>query len=643
MARRRKILLTVAVVLLLPVVLVGVVVLLVQSEWGERWAEARLAAWTHREVEIDKIRVHATWPLSISLDKLRIANPPWATTSDLVDARDVTLTLAIAPLFDRRLVLPRVRAKAVTAGIEQRGEQGTWKFGEAQRNPSRIHLERVLLENGHVVYRDEEEKTALDFEVTGSLGEGGELALAAQGKFRGEPAKGTAKILGVDANTLTDPVRIVGKASVGRTQISADGSVATDLKTYDVKLGLAGATLKDLHRVLGLVLPETPPYKLDGRLRHQGSEWLFDPFNGKVGDSDLRGDVVYSKGAGRPLFRASLQSALLDFDDLGPLIGAPPGTGAGETASPEQQAKSAEVKASSRVLPRERFNTERWGEMDADVRLTANRVRRAKRLAIDSLSAHLILKDGVMSLEPLNFGVAGGRVTSSIAIDSNTKPPAGRIKTDVQGVRLAQLFPTMKTMEGALGTVYGSAALHGRGASVADLLGTSNGRIVLAANGGRVSELLVQLLEIDLARAAMLLGTRNQQVDLRCAVGNIDVKDGVATPESFIVDTTETLVKVEGSLDFSQERFALVVRGRGKGPSPFTLKSPIVLEGPLKRPSVHPKAGPIVAQAAVAAALGAVAAPLAIIPFLEAGRGKDADCDRLLADAKAAGAVKKAR
>ncbi len=212
----------------------------------------------------------------------------------------------------------------------------------------------------------------------------------------------------------------------------------------------------------------------------------------------------------------------------------------------------------------------------------------------------------------------------------------------MQGVKLAQLFPTMKTMEDALGTVYGKADLKGHGTSVGDLLGSSNGKIVLAADGGRVSDLLVQLLEIDVARAAMLLGTRKQQVDLRCAVGDIDVKDGVARPASFVVDTTETIVKVDGSLDFSRERFDVVVRGRGKSPSLLTLKTPIVLEGPLKKPSVHPKAGPIVAQVGAAAALAAVSGPLAIVPFVDPGRGKDADCDRLMMEAKSEGAVKKA-
>lgn len=623
-------------------VVVAVAWALVESSWAERWVETRVAKSIKREVQIDNIHLRATWPPTIELDKLRIGNPDWAKNRDLVDAEGVSFTLAIAPLFARRIVLPSVSAKVARASLEQKGGKSTWKFDEEQSGPSRIDLERVLLEDGRIAYLHDEEKTALDFLVKGSLGGEGQLALAAEGTFRGEPAKGTASVPGLDANNPTDPVRITGKADLGRTKVSADGTFETDFSSYDIKLGLAGSTMKDLHRVFGLVLPDTPPYKLDGRLRHQGNEWQFDPFSGKVGDSDLRGTVVYTKGGTRPMFRANLQSALLDFDDLGPIVGAPPKTGPGETASAEQKVKAAQLEVSDRVLPRQGFDTRSWKDMDADVQLTAKRVLRPKQLPVDSLATHIVLTDGVMNLQPLDFGIAGGRVRSNISVDSNTQPPLARVKTDVQGVKLAQLFPTLKTMEDAFGTVYGKADLRGRGTSIGELLGSSNGKIVLAANGGRVSDFLTQLLEIDLARAAMLLGTRNQQVVLRCAVGDFNLKDGVATPESFVVDTTETLVRVEGTLDFAHERFDLIARGRGKSPSLFTLKSPIVLEGPLRKPSVHPKAGPIVAQVGAAVVLAAVAPPLAIAAFVDPGRAKDADCDRLLMEAKAEGAVKKA-
>jgi AsmA family protein len=71
------------------------------------------------------------------------------------------------------------------------------------------------------------------------------------------------------------------------------------------------------------------------------------------------------------------------------------------------------------------------------------------------------------------------------------------------------------------------------------------------------------------------------------------------------------------------------------------LRTSVVMEGPLKRPSIHPKGGPIAAQTGVAALLGAVNPALAIVPFLDPGSGKDADCDKLLADARGKGAVEK--
>jgi uncharacterized protein involved in outer membrane biogenesis len=279
--------------------------------------------------------------------------------------------------------------------------------------------------------------------------------------------------------------------------------------------------------------------------------------------------------------------------------------------------------------------------MDADVKLVAARVQRPKQLPIDTLSTHLVLKDGVMRLEPLDFGVAGGKVASRVSIDSRSSPPLGQIRAQVENLKLAQLFPTLKSMEDAYGQMYGAFDLKGRGASIGDLLATSNGTMVMTANGGRVSDLLTELLEIDVAKAAMLLGTLKKQVDLRCAVGTFNVKDGVVAPESFIVDTSETFVKVDGTVNLDTERLDLETRGRGKKPSLLTLHTPIELQGPFKKPSVRPKAGPLAAQVGAAAALAAVNPALAVVPFLEPGKKQDADCDKLMAEARQKGAMEK--
>ena len=636
----KRIAIAVAIVLLLPVLAVAALVLVIQSEWGERHAEQFVANRIHREVQIEGIKVLWEWPPALGFERIRIGNPDWAKTHDLLDAQGLTARVEIPPLLARRVIVPYIEARTANVGLEQSGERSTWSFDAQQKAPSRVTLERVAIGDGHVVYRNEDEHTDLNVDVKGTLGANGEIHAVANGTYKGEATKGTASLPGLQPDPR-QPIAFDGKATVGKTELAAQGNVGAHLETFDFKFTLAGHTMKDLHNVLGIVLPDTPQYKLTGHLHHEGSDFNFDPFQGTVGDSDLRGQVTFRKVSPRPVFIANLRSKLLDLKDLGPVIGTPKKDAHEKT--PQEAAQAEAQKASDKALPQIPFSTEKWDKMDADVKLVAERVNRPKQIPIEKLSTHLLMKDAVLTLEPLDFGMANGHFTSNVTIDSHPNPPLAKVKGEVQDLQLAQLFPAAKSMEESLGHLYGRVDLQGRGKSVGDMLGTANGKAVVAADGGRVSELLTKLLEIDVARAAMLLGTRNKQVDLRCAVGQLDVKDGVISPESFVVDTTETNVKVSGTFDLGKERFDIVTKGTGKSPSVLTLHTPIVLEGPLKHPSVHPKAGPLAAQVGAAAALGALNPGLAIVPFLETGRGKDADCTELLAEAHGQGAKDKTK
>ena len=635
----RRVFIILGILVAVPVALVAGAIAIAQSEWAERWVEARVGERLEREVEIDEIDIDLGWPPTVNLARLRVGNPAWAHTPNLVDAGDLHARVEVPPLFRRLVVIPFLSARTAKAGLEIDGTRATWRFGGDEQQPSPMLLKRIQLEDGDIVFRHEGEQTALDVDVSGSLGPKGELKLVATGKFRGEVTKASATLPSLEPSPDT-PIQLVANATIGKTEIAAKGSVASTLDTLDLDLRLSGQSLNDLHKVFRINLPDSPPYKVAGRLRHSGAEWLFNDFDGRVGDSDVQGNVTYRTGGKRPFFQANLKSKLLDLDDLGPVIGAPPKTGPGETASAEQKRKAVELASTSQVLPRERFSTARWGEMDADVKLEAKRVLRPKQLPIDTVATHVVLKDSQLRLQPLTFGVAGGRVSADILLDGRTKPVRGNMVIDVQGLALARLFPESQAMKESLGTLYGRAKLNGRGESVADLLGTSNGQIDLAVNGGRVSLLLVELLGLDLAEAVMLLGTRNRQIGLRCAVADLTVKDGVATPQAFVIDTSDTVVTVAGPIDLRREHLDLVFRPEPKDMSIFALRSPIHLQGAFKDPAVRPEVGPIAARVAGAALLAAVNPLLALLAFIETGPGKDSDCAKLLTQVRAKGAVK---
>src|SRR5437588_10083589 len=101
MSRKRALATLVAVIVLVPIVAIGVFILVAQSQWGERWLEKQVASRLHREVQIDGIRVHLGWPPAVSFEKLRISNPEWAHTKDLLDASGLSARIEIPPLLER--------------------------------------------------------------------------------------------------------------------------------------------------------------------------------------------------------------------------------------------------------------------------------------------------------------------------------------------------------------------------------------------------------------------------------------------------------------------------------------------------------------------------------------------------------------
>ena len=69
------------------------------------------------------------------------------------------------------------------------------------------------------------------------------------------------------------------------------------------------------------------------------------------------------------------------------------------------------------------------------------------------------------------------------------------------------------------------------------------------------------------------------------------------------------------------------------------LLSPVTIKGAWRKPKIGIEPGPAIAQGLIGLGLGALIHPLAaILPFVEPGGAKDADCASLLAQAGAKGA-----
>src|SRR3546814_18256352 len=113
------------------------------------------------------------------------------------------------------------------------------------------------------------------------------------------------------------------------------------------------------------------------------------------------------------------------------------------------------------------------------------------------MDAHLFLDNGVLRLDPLNFGVAGGDIRSTIRMDAREKSIRTRADITARGLNLGELFPDAKLTDDAVGAIGGVVAITGTGNSFAALLGIDGGDLALGMCRGQISNLLLELAGID--------------------------------------------------------------------------------------------------------------------------------------------------
>lgn len=583
----------------------------------------------HGDLDVDLGRV-----TTVRGDGLTFANATWARQPQMATADRAEIDLRVWPLLRGQVRIPEIRLVRPDVLLEtapEKDQPGNWDFlGPSDGDPP--VLQRLLVDDGRLQFRDAAGKTdvlvSLDSGKPRDKDSGPPLLVKGKGRWQGNP-------FSLEGNTespleLTNtghPFRIHLDGRAGSTHAIASGTLTNpfQLRVFDLELMLSGQDMEDLYPLIGVAMPSTPPYRLKGRLKRDNAVWRYENFTGTAGDSDLGGTAQIDVSGERPFLKADLVSKRLDFDDLAGFIGAPPKTGAGESANAEQKAKAAALAASAKVLPETPYDLSKLRAMDADVRWKAQRIN-SPTLPLDDMDAHLKLNDGLLRLEPLNFGVAGGDIRSTIRMDARKQAISTQLQATIRKVQLGKLFPDAKLAEQASGGISGDINLTGQGNSVAAMLGSSDGAIALGIGRGHVGNLIMELAGLDVAESVKFLFTGDKQIPLRCAWGDFAVDNGVMQSRSLAFDTTDTLILGEGRVDLKQEQLDLLLRPRPKDMSILALRSPLRIGGTFKDPSFRPDFKALGIRGAIALALGSIAPPAALLATIETGPGEDSNC-----------------
>ena len=626
--------------------ILAILIFLLLFDWN--WLRGPIGRWASakydREIALQgDLDVNLfSWTPSVVVRDLKFGGPDWAREADTANVERIEASVRLRKLFAGQLEMPLLsitRPSVVLISTED-GRQ-SWELepdkpdtGEGVKLPV---INQLIIQDGRVSLDDQGRDLSLEAAVTAreAASEADGVAgftVAGQGSINGSPL--TLKIEGGAFINIrrNRPYHFEATLAGARSRLVADGAITRpfDLGQFTSTLSLQGQDLNDLYLLTGVALPNTPPYRLSGALTRDDAVWTFNDFSGRVGSSDLSGDLRVDAGE-RLNVEAQLASQRLDVDDLMAILGA-------DTRTNEAGTNTTVVASGAgpaMLLPDATLQVDRLRSMDGTLTYRAASVK-ANDMDIRTVNLGAVLKDGMLDLDPVSFVFNRGELNGTARINATREVPYSAIDFRLSGYPLESIIPAQGGVAPITGRALGRARLEGQGASIHRFAAASKGSISLVVPQGEMRSAFAELLGINASAGLLRLFGRDQsRSPIRCGVADFEVTNGIARAKTFVIDTDVVLAKGSGTINLGTETLDLKIDGESKKPRLLRLWTPILVRGKLAEPSVGVDTGAVAAQVGVTGLLVAAVAPLAaLFGFIEPGLAKDANCGALIADAR---------
>jgi AsmA family protein len=606
--------------------LVIIAIIYVKSSYFREDASHYLSQKTGRAVHLDgKIHIELRGEPRIIIHNITVGNPSWAKDPLMFNADRVEFTLRLAPLLKLSVVMPELMLDRPQIFLEKNAQQqANWIFSAESTAPvnddaasSLPTIGHLQINDGTVTYRDAIRKidTTMHVETMQKNEAESAIHVAGKGTYQNQPFSldlTGASILQLRERTIPYPFTL--KTSIGKTHAYLQGTVEdpVNLTALDVTMNVEGANAADIFPITGIALPPTPPYKLKGHLTRKADYWEFNKFSGKMGSSDLKGDLAWYPEQKPPYFKGDFTSTNLDMKDLAGFIGA-----------------DEKPTDPNRVIPDKPLDISRLIAMNADATFSSKHIKTPNIL--DNVSMKISLKNGTLTLKPLSFNIANGKINANITIEGLKNPPITTASVTFQRLSLARMFAGLAKRFGeentSAGLLGGKIALRGTGKSLHDMLATSKGTVGFGMEGGLLSKLLLELVGLDIHKVTQLLITGDKPTPINCMISDFDVNAGLMQARTFIMDTEVSTIEGQGTVNLKNEGLNLRLTVDPKKVSLFSARTPILIRGILKKPAISLESASLMKRGGAAALLGALLTPPgALLAFIDPGLGEGSNC-----------------
>lgn len=598
------------------------------------------SAMAGRQIRIaGPFTVHWGAPTRIIAEDIHVANASWGTQPEMFSAKRLEIDVFLRSLLRGPTRVPLVALDDAKLLLETSPEgEGNWKFGASAATPKKRHefpdLRRFVVRGSEIVWHNGRTGAHTDLGVAAldytAPNPTSPVSFKTSGTFAGSFQTLPLRLSGTlgplsELRNPTRPYHVHLEGALSEIALAADGTVEEplDVAGVDLRLSLRGRKLHELAAALGLPFPELPDFRGTSELAGGNGKWDLKAVTLALGKSDLEGGIAVDTTAKVPHVRAQLTSSRIDLADFKGLAGGTPA----HASAPEKKPSQG---ASDRLFPDTPIRVHKLPGVDADLTFDGTRIISSTGVPFERVSLALTLANGEINVRPLRFHAAQGDVDLNLHFTPFTEdsPPKLGAEVDVRHVDLHHLFQgsSLPILRETGGVVGGFAKIDSAGTSLREFMARMTGDLGLFMEHGQMSALLQELAPINVLGALGVYATGDRPLPIDCLVARFDIKKGVATATTLLLDTANTVVTGAGNLNFADETVTLTLAPRSKDPALVSLRTPVDVGGTFANRTYHLHVAGIAERLGAAVGLGILFPPAALLPLIDTGLGEQNVC-----------------
>ena len=362
------------------------------------------------------------------------------------------------------------------------------------------------------------------------------------------------------------------------TKIELDGEAHLPITEgeFDMDLTVEGETFETLSAPLDVDLPDIGPYQLKSHLAFGEGGFALEDLDFVVGESDLHGEISYSRVDDRPTVIADLSSQLIRTEDIFELDQAAEGEEQEEVpASHEDQKSTASPK-----LTLDNFNG-----FDADIDLALQKI-----LTVGGQTEDLVVEVDLAN-GSFDLSIRGPQESDKdMQLNARILPWQQGLEAEVQAYWDRQPYGLLADIlnPGAAGGSWSvDLDLTSRGSSFDELAASLSGHLYFADYPVDFDATIFDLWGGGLISSLLPVFQIGAESRVNCSVARFQVDQGVLTPESLIIDSTRSRINGKGTIDLPGNEIRLRLKPRPKQRSLINLATPVTIRGSLTEPNVQ--------------------------------------------------------